>query len=448
MADDGWWSDVTHRDDEVTLEARPRTPRVDLTAHDPQQATGAPDGALPTVPVGTQDGPPNGAQDGPRDGAATERLEVYPGTGQTPTVEQTDLFAPAAPRPAVYEPLAPEQAAAPPPDDDEVPFWLLPAPPRPGMPPARPAGPSAAPAPVPVAPVPVAPPAAPLAAPVPTAPVPTAPAPYAPVAYAPAGHAPVPPTSAAPPPSTGPLPSRRSVSRSGAKVSPGSRAQEVLDRAVAAAGPLLERLRGVPPVILVAAAAFGVGVVVVLVSLLTFGGGDDAEAGTGAGSSARPSAAAKPAPVDLSTVTAEASSEQDAEGSTSYGADNTLDGKVATAWNSDGKADGAGPGITLTYTFDAPVDLRSVSLTNGYQKVIKSNGKNRDLYAANSRVKQVKVVTDGGEWTWTLQDARAPQTLRKEFGRTKTVTLEILSVYKGAKYSDTAISEVSFTAVG
>jgi hypothetical protein len=428
MADDGWWSDVTHRDDEVTLEARPRAPRVDLTAHDPQRVTGAP-AAAPDNPLGSAP-----------DGAATERLEAYPGTGQTPTVEQTDLFAPAAPRPAVYEPLAPEQAAAPPPDDDEVPFWLLPAPPRPGMPPARPATPAAAPAPVPVTPVPVAP--------VPVTSVPVVPVPTAPVAYAPAGYAPVPPTSAAPPPVTGPLPSRRSVSRSGAKVSPGGRAQEVLDRAVAAAGPLLERLRGVPPVILVAAAAFGVGIVIVLVSLFTLGGGDDAEAGTGSGSAARPSAAAKPAPVDLSTVTAETSSEQGSEGSTSYGADNTLDGKVSTAWNSDGKADGAGPGITLTYTFDAPVDLRSVSLTNGYQKVIKSNGKNRDLYTANSRVKQVKVVTDGGEWTWNLQDARAPQTLRKEFGPTKTVTLEIVSVYKGALYKDTAISEVAFTAVG
>lgn len=328
-----------------------------------------------------------------------------------------------------------------------MPFWLLPAPPRPGMPPAGPAqvAAPAAPAPVPLAPVPVAP--VPVA-PVPTAPVAYSPAGYATAGYATAGYAPVPPTSAAPPPVTGPLPSRRSVSRSGARVSAGGGAQELLDRAVAAAGPLLERLRGVPPVILVAAAAFGVGVVIVLVSLFTFGGGDDAEAGTGAGSSARPSAAAKPAPIDLSTVTAEASSEQDAEGGTSYGADNTLDGKLATAWNSDGKADGAGPGITLTYTFDAPVDLRSVSLTNGYQKVIKSNGKNRDLYTANSRVKQVKVVTDGGEWTWTLQDARAPQTLRKEFGRTKTVTLEILSVYKGAQYKDTAISEVAFTAVG
>ena len=125
-----------------------------------------------------------------------------------------------------------------------------------------------------------------------------------------------------------------------------------------------------------------------------------------------------------------------------YAVGNTLDGDPATAWNSDGARDGRGPGITLTYRFSSPVDLNTITIRNGYQKV-RSNGV--DLWERNERVKQLEVVTDTGKWTWDLQDVRDPQTLGQKFGTTRTVRLRIREVYPSTKYLDVAISEIAFT---
>ncbi|HET9658654.1 MAG TPA: hypothetical protein VFP72_25120 [Kineosporiaceae bacterium] len=147
--------------------------------------------------------------------------------------------------------------------------------------------------------------------------------------------------------------------------------------------------------------------------------------------------------VDLHTVRASASSTQKADGNISYTPGNTLDGNPATAWNSDGSVDGPGPGITLSYTFGSPVNLRAITIRNGYQKV---RSKGVDLWERNERVRQLQITTDSGNWTWDLEDIRDPQTLDRDFGRTTTVKLKIVSVYPGTKYKDVAISEVSFGA--
>jgi hypothetical protein len=57
-------------------------------------------------------------------------------------------------------------------------------------------------------------------------------------------------------------------------------------------------------------------------------------------------------------------------------------------------------------------------------------------------------VTDAGRVGWTLRDDRAPQTLARAFGRTRSVRLEVLSTYPSRKYEDLAVSEVRFTAKG
>ena len=159
----------------------------------------------------------------------------------------------------------------------------------------------------------------------------------------------------------------------------------------------------------------------------------------GHGSTDQQPAAAATVKVDPASVHASASSTQDPEGGVDYKAANTLDGDPATAWNSDGREDGPGPGITLTYRFSAPVDLRGITVLNGYQKT-------SSLWRLNERVKQVRVVTDAGSSTWTLANAHAPQTLHRDLGRTRSVRLEVLSVYPSEKYLDVAVSEVSFTA--
>jgi hypothetical protein len=160
--------------------------------------------------------------------------------------------------------------------------------------------------------------------------------------------------------------------------------------------------------------------------------------------SAQP-AGAGDAPVPATVVRASASSTQHPDGTISYAPANTLDGRAATAWNSDGQ----GAGAVLTYTFATPVDLTSVTVLNGYQKVLRtSNGATVDLFALNQRVKTLRVVTDAGSVAWALRDDRAAQTLTHGFGRTRTVRLQVVSTYPSRKYKDLAVSEVRFTARG
>lgn len=149
-------------------------------------------------------------------------------------------------------------------------------------------------------------------------------------------------------------------------------------------------------------------------------------------------------PIDLTTVRAAASSVLRRDGTITYDPGNTLDGDPSTAWNSDGKRDGRGPGITLTYAFSGPVDLHSITVRNGYQKVRTKDSV--DLWRLNARVKRFQVTTDLGQWTWDLKDSREAQTLQRDFGRTETVRLKILQVYR-SKYRDVAISEIAFAQV-
>jgi hypothetical protein len=152
-------------------------------------------------------------------------------------------------------------------------------------------------------------------------------------------------------------------------------------------------------------------------------------------------------PVDRAAVRATASSTQSPDGDITYAAANTLDGDVTTAWNSNGKKDGNGPGIALTYTFTTPVSLRDVTIRNGYQKVRPRPGRTAlDLYPLNARVHRVRVVTDAGAWVWDLADTRSAQTFPRAAGRTGWVRLEIVSVHPSSTYPDVALSEVAFTA--
>jgi hypothetical protein len=179
-----------------------------------------------------------------------------------------------------------------------------------------------------------------------------------------------------------------------------------------------------------------------------------AAAGWGLTSALRPSPLAPgPAPsarvrtIDPATVTASASSTQHPDGQISYAVANTLDGDPATAWNSDGARDGKGPGITLTYRFARPVDLAGISLLNGYQKVRSRPGRPPlDLYPVNERVHRLRVITDAGAWIWDLADVRTRQAFGAAHGSTRTVRLEVESIYPSSAYPDLALSEVSFAA--
>ncbi|HEY6795179.1 MAG TPA: hypothetical protein VI248_10925, partial [Kineosporiaceae bacterium] len=159
----------------------------------------------------------------------------------------------------------------------------------------------------------------------------------------------------------------------------------------------------------------------------------------------RPAAAA--VRVDPAGITASASSTSRPDGAVTYVAENTLDGDPSTAWNSAGGLHPGSGGIALTYTFGHPVDLRSIVVLNGYQKVRRRSGHSPvDLYPANARVRWVRIVTDAGRWTWELADRRAPQSFTAATGRTGSVRLDVMSTYPSTTYPDIALSEVSFTA--
>ncbi len=198
-----------------------------------------------------------------------------------------------------------------------------------------------------------------------------------------------------------------------------------------------------PPIALV---GIGVGIGLAVLAVIGLVAAGMRGLGNGSDTSALPSGS--PSPISVSQISVTASSTQESEGGITYSAENTLDGKPETAWNSDGRKDGKGPGMTLTYGFGDPVQLTGITVLNGYQKTITSSGKTQDLYELNSRVGLVRLVTDTATFTWELADDQAPQTLTKAFGPTSSVRLEVLSVYPGSKYLDLALSEISFTAVG
>ena len=147
--------------------------------------------------------------------------------------------------------------------------------------------------------------------------------------------------------------------------------------------------------------------------------------------------AAEPQRLPADVISAEASSVLPPvpDEGLSYGPDNTLDGDLATAWN-DG-APGSGVGERLTFAFDEPVELVSLEIVNGYAK-------SADLYAANARVREARIVTDEVTTDVELLDIISPQTIDGPFGTTGSVTIEVLSVYPGNRYEDLAISEIVF----
>lgn len=127
-----------------------------------------------------------------------------------------------------------------------------------------------------------------------------------------------------------------------------------------------------------------------------------------------------------------------------YGAGQAHDFKLDTAWV-EGK-EGDGIGEFLEYIIDTSEhtgnNLRVTELTifNGYRK-------SKELWRDNSRVKRLKMYVNGKPYAIiSLQDAYNYQTvgvgeIELKPKRT-TLRFEIMEVYKGRKYSDTAITGI------
>ena len=112
-----------------------------------------------------------------------------------------------------------------------------------------------------------------------------------------------------------------------------------------------------------------------------------------------------------------------------------FDGNRATAWVEADKGDGIGETITLH--FGGQRSLVGFEIINGYDK-------DQKIWSANSRVAEVTAETgDGQVQEITLKDVRGAS--RFDFHapvETSWLRLTIKSVYPGAKYRDTAISEL------
>jgi hypothetical protein len=123
-----------------------------------------------------------------------------------------------------------------------------------------------------------------------------------------------------------------------------------------------------------------------------------------------------------------------------YGPWNLFDGRPSTAWVEGEAGNGEGQILTLTYASERL--LTALSITNGYNK-------SERLYGRNSRPKAIRLIfSDGTQRTVSLEDRMGPQELVIDPPvRAKAVTVEIRSVYRGSKYTDTAISELSFATV-
>ena len=141
----------------------------------------------------------------------------------------------------------------------------------------------------------------------------------------------------------------------------------------------------------------------------------------------------------------------------SYAAVNLHDSDVRTAWV-EGKEDyGVGESITLKSS-GAYIDR--IDIWNGYQK-------SPELYTKNSRVKVLKLyINDKPSILLHLEDTPAVQyfnleklieqtttsstseTPSTEQPKPRTLRFEIMEVYPGSKWKDTAISEINFDGYG
>lgn len=133
------------------------------------------------------------------------------------------------------------------------------------------------------------------------------------------------------------------------------------------------------------------------------------------------------------------------QGKDEYGAMNVGDLDSRTAWVEGVKGDGIGESITLT--LKKPIEVDQIGIIPGYTK-------SRELYFANNRVAEVKIVIDNTYTiTKSLEDEylsfspSSPKAYQMidlgKYGKpVKTIVITITKVYKGTKYDDTCISEI------
>lgn len=139
----------------------------------------------------------------------------------------------------------------------------------------------------------------------------------------------------------------------------------------------------------------------------------------------------------------EASSHLKSQGSNNYEEKNLHDLFYNTPWVEG--VSGNGEGEWVKYTFEASSPrITEIHVVNGYVK-------SQVAWKNNSRVKRLKVyVNDKPFAILNLEDSRSDQTFKiapLNDSVEWTMKFEIMEVYKGDKYDDTALSEIYFDGI-
>ena len=130
----------------------------------------------------------------------------------------------------------------------------------------------------------------------------------------------------------------------------------------------------------------------------------------------------------------------------SYKAEFANDLSYKTAWVEGKKDEGIGEYLEYYFKNDSP-RITEIIISNGYMK-------SEETWKNNNRVKKLKLyVNDVPFGILNLKDSRTDQyfeigTLGHNKNRTDLILkFEILEVYKGSKYNDTAITEIYFDGI-
>ena len=117
---------------------------------------------------------------------------------------------------------------------------------------------------------------------------------------------------------------------------------------------------------------------------------------------------------------------------------NVVDGDKSTAWVEGVRGNGINQWVKVI--FDCKVKIGKISMIAGYTA-------DRYRFENNNRVKRIRVsFSDGFQTVENLEDTMYPQFLDIEYipQATQWVKFEIVDIYLGSKYRDTAISEIYF----
>ena len=142
-------------------------------------------------------------------------------------------------------------------------------------------------------------------------------------------------------------------------------------------------------------------------------------------------------PVSMGNVSVVTSTSALSEYNMTHSVDRVWDSDTSTAWVEG--VSGNGEGESLVFVFNDTYRISGLNISAGYQK-------NSDLYSKNSRPAQLELTFSGGDVQLVdLADQQSAQSITLPAPvDANSVTVKIMSVYPGWKYTDTAITELSF----